>query len=120
MNIIGLIVFIIMVILGHKPKKFHNSIYFETGTHWGGITLGFVIIVNKNVTSVLLKHEYGHVIQNAMYGILFPFIIAIPSIIRSWYRGTLFKINKQKYFNLPPYDSIWFEGQATKLGKKYS
>ena len=43
-----------------------------------------------------------------------PFVICIPSAARYWYREYLWHFNKEKYRKLPPYDSIWFEGQATK------
>ena len=64
-------------------------------------------------------HEYGHGIQNLWWGPLFLFVIAIPSAIRYWwrifYRKFIYPKNRKK---LPAYDDIWFEGQATKLGKK--
>ena len=44
-----------------------------------------------------------------------PFIVCIPSAIRYWYRNIKVSFGK----DLQPYDSIWFEGQATTLGLKY-
>ena len=43
-----------------------------------------------------------------MFGPLMPFIVAIPSCIRYWFRR----------FTKPTtmYDGIWFERQATNLG----
>ena len=41
-------------------------------------------------------------------------IISLMSVIRYWYRRVA---GKRK--PLPPYDSIWFEGQATALGEYY-
>jgi hypothetical protein len=43
-------------------------------------------------------------------------VISLPSFLRYWYRRIIVKINKNK--KLPPYDSIWFEGQATRLGNE--
>ena len=43
------------------------------------------------------------------------FVITIPSVIRYWYRNWALAQGKK----LPDYDAIWFEGQATKWGKKY-
>ena len=54
-----------------------------------------------------------------MWGILMPFVISIPSAIRYWYREIIYRTNRTKYSKLPPYDSIWFEGQATSLGINY-
>jgi hypothetical protein len=48
-----------------------------------------------------------------------PFLVAIPSFIRYWYRELLVRSGEKKYADLPDYDSVWFEGWATKLGKKY-
>lgn len=48
-----------------------------------------------------------------------PFVICIPSAIRYWYREFIWHFNKEKFNKLPEYDAIWFEGQATKWGKKY-
>lgn len=42
-----------------------------------------------------------------------PFVIAIPSMIRYWYREIIWRKDRQKYYQLPKYDAIWFEGQAT-------
>ena len=62
----------------------------------------------------MLYHESGHGIQNLLFGPLMPFVVSIPSAIRYWYREYLMKVKKIKCWNLPDYDSIWFEGTATK------
>jgi hypothetical protein len=64
-----------------------------------------------------MAHECGHGLQNIMFGPLFIFIIFIPSCIRYWYR----ELRYERKGIMPPtsYDSIWFEGWATELGKKY-
>ena len=62
----------------------------------------------------------GHGIQNLYWGPLMIFVIVIPSVTRFWYREWYWKYRYPKTGKaLPPYDSIWFEGQATKLGAKY-
>lgn len=119
MNAIGLIAFIILIILGHKPRRFHKTIYFIIGSNWGGVNLGFCTIISRTSGESTLRHEHGHFIQNAIYGVLFPFLVAIPSFIRYWYREYLVSVKKKKYSDLPPYDSIWFEAQATDFGYKY-
>ena len=48
-----------------------------------------------------------------------PFLVSIPSAMRYWYREYLVRKKKKLHSELPPYDSIWFEGWATKLGDKY-
>lgn len=117
-NLLGVIVFLILI-LKHKPKRFHEMIYFEVGKNWGGVNFGWVAVVCRNPTDHLLRHEHGHFIQNLIFGPLFWFIVAIPSAIRYWYREYLTRVKDKKYSDLPDYDSIWFEGQATKFGYKY-
>lgn len=46
-----------------------------------------------------------------------PHIVSIPSCIRYWWRE--YKIRKGLGNTLPPYDRIWFEGWATRLGEKH-
>ena len=43
-----------------------------------------------------------------------PFLVNIPSSSRYWYRKAVHAIAPKKH--LPPYDSIWFEAEATRLG----
>ncbi len=54
-----------------------------------------------------------------MLGFFMPFIVSIPSAVRYWYREYLVRDGKKLSWELPPYDSIWFEGWATALGTKY-
>lgn len=116
LNLIGGIVSIILLMLGYRPKKFGWCYYFEIGHGWGGCELGLVFLCAKNSTERIKAHEFGHSIQNCFFGFLMPFIICIPSAIRYWYREWKKAHGKS---NLPLYDSIWFEGQATRLGLKY-
>lgn len=120
MNVIGFIVFIILTLAGNKPERFGNTVFVRVGHNWGGVTLGCFIFVCDNAVYSLVRHEYGHTYQNIIFGPLFPFLVGIPSAIRYWYREYLVRAKKKKYKDLPDYESIWFEGQATKLGKKYT
>jgi hypothetical protein len=45
-------------------------------------------------------------------------VVALPSLIRSRYRAYLTEKKGVAPRALAPYDSIWFEGQATRLGKE--
>ena len=119
MNIIGLIAFLVLVIIGHKPIKFHQMVYFVIGNNWGGVNLGFCTIVSRASGENTLRHEHGHFIQNALYGILFPFIVAIPSFTRYHYRNWVVRTEKKKRSELPDYYSVWFEKQASDFGYKY-
>lgn len=119
MNIIGMIAALCLLITGHKPKIFHYAVCFEFGENWGGVSLGGFFFCNKTSDAHVKFHEHGHGYQNIMFGVLFPFIIAIPSAIRCAYYNHLYEKNPAKYYTLPPYDSIWFEGMASRLGYKY-
>lgn len=48
-------------------------------------------------------------------GPLFPFVIALPSVTRYWIRE--FQLRQGKM--LKPYNSIWFESQASKWGDAF-
>lgn len=116
MTLIGLIVFIVCSLLGCRTYSYRNAICIVIPWNFGGMELGMFFVrgvLNINVCA----HEYGHSIQNMWWGPLFPLVIAIPSAIRYWYRRfyTMFIYQKNRK-KLPPYDSIWFERQATKLG----
>lgn len=119
MNVIGLIAFLVLVISGHKPRRFHQMVYFIVGSNWGGINLGFCTIISRASGESTLRHEHGHFIQNALFGPLFLVLVAIPSFTRSQYRNWLVRTKRKTRKELPDYYSIWFEGQATDFGYKY-
>ena len=89
-SIIGLLVTLIMLVTGHKPKMFKTCWYFIVGNTWGGCNFGPCIVIGSNCESCL-PHEFGHAIQNCIFGPTFPFLIAIPSMLRYWYRELYFK-----------------------------
>ena len=114
MNLIGLLVFAFLILFLHKkPKKFFNHYYIAVGKSWGGLELGLFFLIDDSENDSTKYHEAGHGLQNIIFGPLFPFLIWIPSAIRYWY----FNLTPNKKHN--EYDSIWFEGQATKLGRMY-
>ena len=118
MTLIGMTVGGILTMLGHKATKHGPCWCYVVGTGWGGVSLGPVIIMSEgNAKGTHTKnHEFGHSLQNCIWGPLFPFVIAIPSATRLKYR------EMQQKCGRPPkteYDDIWFEGQATEWGNKY-
>lgn len=106
---IGIVANTIIVELPHRPQ--------DPG--WG-LSSGIFIFSNTNSIwnrEYLLFHEWGHSWpQLLLCGPLHPFIVGIPSTIRFWVRS--WQIKKGK-INLPPYDSVWFEGTATVWGTKW-
>ena len=117
-TVLGLIAAFALRIRGYKPKKHGYCYYFEVGKGWGGINLGLFFIVNEGSTAAIRSHEHGHAVQSCYLGPLMLIIVALPSLIRSRYRVYLTEKKGVDARTLPPYDSIWFEGQATRLGRE--
>lgn len=109
--IFGSIVYGILRLFGCKPKDYHGIPYLEIGKYWGGLELGWFFICGKHVHELTKKHEVGHLIQNAKVGGFYMVLMCILSTLRYWKR-LIFGANTF-------YDSWWFEGQATKLGREY-
>ena len=86
MTLFGCLCALGLLITGHKPKLFHQNIYFEVGTGWGGFEAGCFFFCCKDHSLHLMQHESGHGLQNLVLGPLMPFIISIPSCIRYWLR----------------------------------
>ena len=118
MTTIGLVFLLVTLPFG-KFGVYHGRIYKRIGKNWGGVELGCFFLCDNSADEYLLAHESGHGLQNCLWGPLMPFVICIPSAIRYWYREFLWRFNKEKFNKLPDYDAVWFEGQATKWGKKY-
>ena len=118
MTTIGLVVLLVTLPFG-KFEIYHGRIYKRIGKNWGGVELGCFFLCDNSADEYILAHESGHGLQNCLWGPLMPFVICIPSAIRYWYREFIWHFNKEKFNKLPEYDAIWFEGQATKWGKKY-
>ena len=118
MTFIGCAVAIVLLALGYRPRRWGYCYFFEVGEYWGGVNLGPIFIANKNSTEHTRNHELGHAIENCVFGPMMPFLVSIPSAIRYWYREWLVRSEQKKYSELPPYDSVWYEGWATLLGTR--
>ena len=98
------------------------SLITEVGGNWGGVELGAVALCgnysesNKYWFEHTRRHEFGHAVQHLLFGPLFIFVVAIPSATRYWYQRIM--QGKGKHFASDWYDSIWFEGGATRWGTK--
>lgn len=117
-NILGFFIFLFFLCLGKKPKLYHHFIYQEYSlfgnSHWGGFSMGCFFFCSPGFYEGGKAHEAGHSYQVALYGPLFFLIIGIPSVIRYW----VFTIRENHGKVNPPYDSMWFENQATTIGKE--
>lgn len=120
MTLIGVITAVILRAKGYRPKKWGYCYHFEVGESWGGINLGPIFVTSKNAPERTKNHEHGHAIQNCNFGLLMPFIVGIPSLLRSryhvWYYRNRYPKTKRP---LPNYYSVWFENQASTLGDEF-
>lgn len=109
-NLIGLVAFVVFV---DKPHyKNGKSVATILPYHLGNFSLGMFVFVEENSSAYIMKHELGHCYQNCIFGILKPFLVSIPSVIRYWLFGGKDMTKEQ-------YEKAWFERQATKLGTKF-
>ena len=124
LTIPGLFVFIFCIIF--TKAKYHRngySIIIEIGNNWGGLNLGAISLCGGYTTTYpdiewfehTRRHEFGHSLQNLIFGPFQLFIVVIPSVIRYWY----FTYREAKDLPTKDYDSIWFEGTATRWGTKF-
>ena len=112
LSFVGIIVFGFLWLIGKRPKDYYGICpYFEIGKDWGGVEMGWFFIVSKSCGEATKNHEVGHIIQNALVGGVPTMIYSIGSFARYW---------KRRIFGAKtPYDSWWFEGQATELGTAF-
>lgn len=96
----GAIVALVLMITGHKPKKFGSCWCFPMTDSWG-LELGLFFITNKKMSKSLCCHEVGHQLQTCMFGPLQIFLVTIPSAIRYNLRNIKTYENKRKF-------SMWF------------
>lgn len=116
MTLLGVMVALVLIICGYKPKKCGYCYYFEICENWGGIEFGMFFLTEKNPPEYITAHEVGHSLQNCLWGVLMPIVISIPSAIRYWYRRIRVKIGKPCTAG---YYDIWFERQASEWGTKF-
>lgn len=119
MTLIGKIVFSVLQLLSYKPARNQYGYVIEIGEGWGGVSMGPYCLCEKKCDDHILKHEFGHAVQNCYFG-PFQVLISLASATRYWYREYEVRVKGKKYSELPEYDSAWYEGMATKLGYEYA
>lgn len=114
LTLCGALVAFAMLITGHKPHRHGGCIYFAVGNNWGGVELGLFFLTDQRQTMRIRNHEFGHALQNCIWGPLMIFVVSIPSVCWYWYR----ELKYHRRGITPPndYDDMWFEGQATRWG----
>lgn len=114
-SFVGLCISGVLLATKHKPQKWGYSWYFEVGKGGDGFSCGPFFFVGPKASDHTKNHEFGHGIQNTQLGPLMPLVI-LMSVVRYWYREMKHYVFKVKYYDMPSYDSAWWEGEATKLG----
>lgn len=117
LTLIGFLVALFLMIFKRmKPSKYGPCWHFEFGRYWGGVNLGLVFLTQKDADKYTKDHEFGHSIQNAIFGPFTLILVCIPSVVRYHYRSIKERCGgklKTGYYD------IWFEKQASELGEKY-
>ena len=111
-NIIYFLILVVVLAIKHKKIQILDQfLIIFIGNNWRGVSLSLRALVANNMgeewTKHTIYHERGHAYQAAMGGILFLFVVAIPSVIR-WI------IHKYKKFE---YESVRFEHSASAIGE---
>jgi hypothetical protein len=87
LTIFGLLTSVVLLICGIKPIKWGPATRYEFGSNWGGIEFGGCFYAtDKNPSYQTKCHELGHLLQQAYFGPLSPFVISMPSAARYWLR----------------------------------
>ena len=125
LSIPGLLVSLFLIIFMHKKIRVHKNGYsfiIEVGNNWGGFNLGVVSLCGGYTTTcrddywfeLTRRHEFGHSLQNLIFGPFMLFVVTLPSAIRYHYQNYRYK----KGLPNKEYEAIWFERTATEWGTK--
>jgi len=123
LTLVGLIVTLFAIIfLNGKVHRNGFSYIVEIGGNWGGLNLGAVALCGGYTTKCpdeewfehTRRHEFGHSLQNLIFGPFMLFVVTIPSAIRYHYQN----YRSRKGLPNKEYDGIWFEGTASRWGTK--
>lgn len=108
-NLIGLL--FLLFIQGETKHKLGNIRFFYAKTFPGGITLGEYIIVGTK-QQLIVKHEFGHVLQSRYLGPLYLLVIGLFSVIHAGINKFIKCCEKHK----EGYYHFYTEKWANKLG----
>lgn len=112
MSAIGSVVYWVLRQFGLAPKVYKGICeYFEIGNGWGGISLGYFFICDKQCSDYIKCHEVGHCIQNAVVGGATMLAYSIASAVRCGWRKIF--PSKRSYYDW------FFEGDASRIGLAY-
>jgi len=116
MTLCGAVIIGILRLRGTPLRRFGPCFYAEIGEGWGGLELGMFFLKDNAPSPHICLHEAGHAVQNILFGPLMPLIVSIPSAVRYHLRAYAQRRGEPLR---GMYEDIWFEAQATALGRRY-
>jgi len=117
MTLISLLVTVVLFLPSLFTKKIKFGkwgwvYYIQLGKYWGGFETGIMFLRDEESDEAYINnHEFGHTMQNILFGPLDPFISTIPSVIHYWLSEIFPKYGEK------PYAALWFEDSADQCGK---
>lgn len=108
-NLVGLL--LLFFILGEEKHRLGGIRFYYLKTFPGGITLGEYIMVGTK-QNLVVRHEYGHVLQSRMLGPLYLIVIGLPSLVHAWLNNVIGCCDRHK----EGYYHFYTEAWANKLG----
>lgn len=108
-NLVGLL--LLLILQGETKHKFKTIRFYYLKTFPGGITLGEYIIVGTK-QNLVVRHEFGHVLQSRYLGPLYLIVIGLASIIHAGFNNIIGCCEKHD----EGYYHFWTEKWANKLG----
>ena len=113
-SLVGALVCALLIACGAEPSRHGHCVYFKLPWISGGFNLGWLFLTGSRPSEHTLDHELGHGYQNCILGPFFT-VITLMSLARYHYRAMKRKLCPRA--SLPDYDSVWFEGWASRLGR---
>lgn len=108
-NLVGLL--LLLILQGETKHKLKTIRFYYLKTFPGGITLGEYIIVGTK-QNLVVRHEFGHVLQSRYLGPLYLIVIGLASIIHAGFNNIIGCCEKHN----EGYYHFWTEKWANKLG----
>ncbi len=130
-TLIGLFIALIYIkVFPHKNKlqtfqtKFNYKVLLlqiNTNTSFG-LSLGQVIIISADLAKdhIIIQHEIGHTEQSRILGPLYLLFIGIPSLLRAFWFGLLYKYWPKLIKSEYEYFHFYTEAWADQLGDIYN
>jgi hypothetical protein len=115
MSAVSLVVFLGAWVMGMKPERYYCGIHFRPKTNWG-VSFGWCQL---SCDSSIDAHEFGHSLQNCLYGPFWIFLVGLPSCIRYQIWDWQIAHGKRPASDWSTkYGNAWFEHQASEWGEK--